>query len=123
MWQEVLFLIEPLIVTVLIAVSIYYRSPWTLLPAMIIMSGYIIAAILWTVHLSRRDKALLALMAPLVCVFLYIVSVAEYIALMKAIARLPRLRKSISGEQVTWVSPERTAQLKGRRHLAEQVAA
>ena len=123
LWQEVLFLIEPLIVTVLIAVSIYYRSPWTLLPAMIIMSGYIIAAILWTVHLSRRDKALLALMAPLVCVFLYIVSVAEYIALMQAIARLPRLRKSISGEQVTWVSPERTAQLKGRRHLAEQVAA
>ena len=123
LWQEVLFLFEPLIVTVIIAVTIYYRSPWTVLPAMIIVSGYVIANILGTVHLSWRGKALLSLMAPLVYVFLYIVSVVEYIALLQAILGLPRLRKSISGEQVTWRSPERTGELKDGRHRAERVAA
>jgi poly-beta-1,6-N-acetyl-D-glucosamine synthase len=123
LWQEVVYLIEPVIVTVVVAITIYYRSPWTLLFAMIIVSGYVIFNILGTVHLSRRDKALLSLMAPLMYVFLYILSVVEYIALLHAIVRLPRLRKSISGEQVTWASPERTGQLKGGRHRAAQVAA
>jgi cellulose synthase/poly-beta-1,6-N-acetylglucosamine synthase-like glycosyltransferase len=123
LWQEVVYLIEPVIVTVVVAITIYYRSPATLLSAMIIVSGYVIFNILGTVHLSRRDKALLSLMAPLMYVFLYILSVVEYIALLHAIVRLPRLRKSISGEQVTWISPERTGQLKGGRHRAEQVAA
>ena len=123
LWQEVLFLFEPLIVTLIIALTIYYRSPWTLLPAMIIVSGYVIANIVGTVHLSWRGKALLSLMAPVVYVFLYIVFVVEYIALLQAIVGLPRLRKSISGGQVTWASPERTGQLKGGRHRAEQVAA
>jgi cellulose synthase/poly-beta-1,6-N-acetylglucosamine synthase-like glycosyltransferase len=123
LWQEVVFLVEPVVVTVVIAVSIYYRSPWTLLSAMIIVSGYIIVNILGTVHLSRRGMALLSLMAPLMYVFLYILSAVEYIALLQAIVRLPRLRKSISGEQVTWTSPERTGQLNGGRHRAERVAA
>jgi cellulose synthase/poly-beta-1,6-N-acetylglucosamine synthase-like glycosyltransferase len=122
LWQELLFLAEPLIVTFAIAVTIYYRSPWTLLPALIIVSGYVIANILGTVHLSWRRRALLSLMAPLVYVFLYIVSVVEYIALLKTIVGLPRLRKSISGEQVTWKSPERTGQHKGGRHRAGQAA-
>jgi poly-beta-1,6-N-acetyl-D-glucosamine synthase len=123
LWQEVLFFFEPLIVTVIIAVTIHYRSPWTLLPAMIIVSGFVIANILGTVHLSWRGKALLSLMAPLVYVFMYIVSVVEYIALLQAIVGLPRLRKSISGEQVTWRSPERTGELKDGRRRAERVAA
>jgi poly-beta-1,6-N-acetyl-D-glucosamine synthase len=123
LFQEVLFLVEPVIVTVVIAVTIHYRSPFTLLTAMIIVSGYVIANILGTVHLSWRGKALLSLMAPLMYVFLYIVSVVEYIALLKAIVGLPRLRKSISAEGVTWRSPERTGHLKGGRHRAEQVAA
>jgi biofilm PGA synthesis N-glycosyltransferase PgaC len=123
LWQEVLFLVEPLIVTVVIAVTIYFRSPWTLLSAMIIVSGWVIANILGTVHLSWRGKALLSLMAPLMYVFLYIVSVVEYLALLQAIVGLPRLPKSISGERVTWTSPERTGQVKGGRHRAARVAA
>jgi hypothetical protein len=58
-------------------------------------------------------------MAPLMYVFLYILSVVEYLALLQSMVRLPRLRKSISGEQVTWASPERTGHLKGGRHRAE----
>jgi poly-beta-1,6-N-acetyl-D-glucosamine synthase len=118
LWQEIMYLIEPLIVTVVLGVAIYYRSPWTLISAMVVISGYVIANILSTVHLSRRDKALLSLMAPTMYVFLYLLSVVEYIALIQTIVKLPRLRKSISGEQVTWTSPERAGALKGGRHRA-----
>jgi poly-beta-1,6-N-acetyl-D-glucosamine synthase len=114
--QEVMYLIEPAIVTVVIAVSIYYRSPWTLVSAMIIVSSYVIANILGTIHLSGRDKALLSLMAPAMYLLLYLLSVVEYIALMQTVVKLPRLRQSVSGEQVTWTSPERAGALKGGRH-------
>jgi poly-beta-1,6-N-acetyl-D-glucosamine synthase len=114
--QEIMYLIEPVIVTVVVGVAIYYRSPWVLVSAMIVVSGYVIANILGTIHLSRRDKALLSLMAPTMYVFLYLLSVVEYIALLHAIVKLPRLRKSISSEQVTWKSPERAGALKGGRH-------
>jgi cellulose synthase/poly-beta-1,6-N-acetylglucosamine synthase-like glycosyltransferase len=114
LWQEVLYLLEPAIVAVAVAVSFNYRSPWTLLSAVIIVSGYVIATILRTGHLSRSDKALLSLMAPMVYVLLYIVSVVEYIALLKSMAGLPRLRKSIGAEQVTWTSPERTGSAQWR---------
>jgi poly-beta-1,6-N-acetyl-D-glucosamine synthase len=114
--QEVMYLIEPAIVTVVIAVSIYYRSPWTLVSAMIIVSSYVIANILGTIHLRGRDKVLLSLMAPAMYVFLYLLSVVEYIALMQTVVKLPHLRQSVSGEQVTWTSPERAGALKGGRH-------
>jgi hypothetical protein len=49
-------------------------------------------------------------------VMLYLLSVVEYIALIQAIVTLPRLRKSISGERVTWTSPERFGVENGGRH-------
>ena len=123
LWQEVMYLIEPVIVTAVIAVSIYYRSPWTLVSAMIVISTYVIANILGTVHLSRRDKAVLSLMAPLMYVLLYMLSVVEYIALIWTIVRLPRLRRSISADRVTWTSPERSGAPEGGRHRIGQVQA
>jgi cellulose synthase/poly-beta-1,6-N-acetylglucosamine synthase-like glycosyltransferase len=105
--QEALYLVEPLIVTTVIAVSIYWRTPWVLLSAMIIISVYVIANILGTAHLSWRDKALLSALAPSMYVLLYLLSVIEYIALLQAIVKLHRLAHSVSAEWVTWVSPER----------------
>ena len=54
--QEVFYLIEPVILTTIIGVSVYYRSPWTLISAMVIISLYVIVNIVGTVHLSLRDK-------------------------------------------------------------------
>ena len=54
--QEVLYLIEPVILTTIVGVSIYYRSPWTLVSAMVVISLYIIVNILGTIHLSRETN-------------------------------------------------------------------
>lgn len=123
LWQEVLFMLEPLVVTVVVAATVYYRSAWTLLPAVMIVSGFVIANIAGTVHLPWRRRLLLSSMAPLVYLFFYIVSFVEYLALLQVLVGLPRLRKSISGGQVTWRSPERTGEPKGGRHRAGRVAA
>lgn len=106
--QEVMFIIEPLIVTAIIAVSVYYGSPSTLLGALLIISTYIIFNLWSTAHLTVREKLRLSFLAPSMYIFLYLLSIVEYLALMRAIIKLPNLKKSISGEKVTWVSPERS---------------
>jgi cellulose synthase/poly-beta-1,6-N-acetylglucosamine synthase-like glycosyltransferase len=114
--QEVLYLIEPAIVTTVVGVAIYYHSPWTLISAAIIITTYVVANVLSTAHMSAKDKAMLTAAAPVMYVMLYLLSVVEYIALIQAIVTLPRLRKSISGERVTWTSPERFGVENGGRH-------
>ena len=106
--QEVLYLAEPIIITTIIAVSIYFHSPWTLVSAIVTISLYIIANILGTAHLSRKDKVVLILASPLMYGFFYLLAVVEYLALLQAIIALPKLRQSISQEKVTWRSPERS---------------
>ena len=58
-------------------------------------------------------------MAPVMYVFFYVLSVVEYIALVQAVIRLRRLRRSISEEpgdlEVARAGP---VQLKGGRHRA-----
>lgn len=111
--QEVIYLIEPIILTTIVGVSIYYRSPGTIISAIVIIALYVIANVVGTAHLSRRDKLTLGVMSPFMYVFLYVLSVVEYIALIQALTRLPKLRRSISDERVTWQSPER---VRGGRH-------
>ncbi len=116
--QESIYLIEPLILTAIIGVSVYYQSPATLIPALVLISLYVVVNIFGTEHLSLKAKMKLSLMSPLMYFFFYLLSVVEYIALIQAIVGLPSLRRSISNNKVTWKSPERTVRAKGGRHRA-----
>ena len=120
--QEAFYLIEPVIVTTVIGVAIYYRSPWVILSAMLVISIYVIANVLGTTHLPWRDKLTLSAQAPFMYVLLYVLSVVEYIALIQALVRLHRLRHSVSAEQVTWVSPERSGAVLGDRHRSVEAS-
>jgi cellulose synthase/poly-beta-1,6-N-acetylglucosamine synthase-like glycosyltransferase len=107
--QELLFVIEPIIVSFIIGVSIYYHSPQTVLTALSVISFYIIVSIWSTAHLTTKEKLRLSFFAPSMYVLLYLLSVVEYLALLRAIVALPNLKKSISGHKTTtWVSPERS---------------
>lgn len=106
--QEALFILEPILVTFIIAVSIYYHSPQTMLTALLVISVYIIVNIWSTAYLKSREKLRLSLLAPSMYVFLYMLSVVEYLALLKAIINLRKLKQSVSGQRTTWVSPERS---------------
>jgi hypothetical protein len=107
-FQELMFIIEPVIVTFIIGVSIYYHNVETILTALSMISAYIILNIYSTAHLTSKEKLRLSFFAPSMYVLLYLLSVVEYVALMRALVRLPRLKESISGHKTTWVSPERS---------------
>ena len=69
--------------------GVYYRSPWTLISAMVIISCYVIANILSTVHLSRRRQGTAVPHLTAMYMFLYLLSVVEYIALIQTMVKLP----------------------------------
>lgn len=106
--QEALFIIEPVIVTFIIAISIYYNSPSSLITALTVITVYIIFNIASTTHLSIKEKMRLSILAPSMYVLLYILAIVEYAALVKSLVRLPKLKNSISKDKVTWASPERS---------------
>jgi len=105
---EVLFIIEPLIVTLIIFTSIYYHSPTTILVALTVISTYILINVWSSAHLSIKDKLRLSFFAPSMYIVMYLMSLVEYIALVQAIVKLPNLANSISGKRTTWTSPERS---------------
>lgn len=106
--QEALFLLEPVVVTFIIAMSVIYRDPYTFLIALTVISTYVDINIWSSTHLTIKDRLRLTFYAPSMYLILYILSIAEYIALLKSLRRLPVLRQSIAGAQTTWVSPERS---------------
>ena len=107
-FQEALFLLEPVVVTFIAAVSIIYRDPFTFLTALTVITAYILANIWSSSHLTVKDRLRLSFYAPSMYLVLYALSIAEYAALIKSIKGLPKLRRSLSGERTTWISPERS---------------
>ncbi|HZP55518.1 MAG TPA: glycosyltransferase family 2 protein [Candidatus Saccharimonadales bacterium] len=111
--QELLFLVEPVVITYLIYIAIHYRDTSTMLIAMTIITSYISLNVWSTLHLSRREKVRLTLLAPPMYFLMYMMSIVEYAALIQALIRLPKLKQSISGEKTTWKSPERITEFQG----------
>ncbi|HUD06717.1 MAG TPA: glycosyltransferase family 2 protein [Candidatus Saccharimonadales bacterium] len=110
--QELLFILEPLVVTLVIGSAIYFKQPRIILFAIAIISSYIWVNIWSTVHLSIKERARLSIFAPAMYVILYTLSVVEYIALIQTIIRIPFIKDSISNKKTSWVSPERSGTAK-----------
>lgn len=106
--MEILFILEPLIVTLIIGTSIYYHSRYTILAALAVISGYILVNVWSSGHLSVRDRLRLTFFAPSMYLVMYMLSVVEYVAFIKSIIQVPNLSRSVSGKRTTWVSPERS---------------
>ena len=106
--MELLFILEPVVVTFIIMVSIYFRSPNTLLAALVVISSYIWVCVWSSNHLSIKDRVRLTLFAPSMYIIMYLMSIVEYAALMKALVHLPGVADSVSGKRTTWISPERS---------------
>ena len=105
---EILFILEPFVVTLILGTSIYYHNQNTILAALMVISGYILINVWSSGHLSVRDRLKLTFFTPPMYVVMYVLSVVEYAALIKTVIKLPDLTKSVSGKRTTWVSPERS---------------
>jgi cellulose synthase/poly-beta-1,6-N-acetylglucosamine synthase-like glycosyltransferase len=106
--QELLGILEPLMLAFIVGVGIIYRSPATILAALSVMTVFNAINILGNSHLTGRTKLLMVAAAPLMYLGFYAITIVEYVALAQVIRRIHRLPASVSQEQVTWVSPERS---------------
>jgi cellulose synthase/poly-beta-1,6-N-acetylglucosamine synthase-like glycosyltransferase len=105
---EILFIAEPLVVTLIIFTSIYFHSPGTFLIALLVISGYILVNVWSSGHLTVRERLRLSFFAPSMYLVMYTMSLVEYAALLRALVKLPNLSQSLSSHRTTWVSPERS---------------
>ncbi len=114
--QEVLGLLEPLMIAVIIALSIIYHSPATILSAAVLLAVFSAFNIVGNAHLSGRDKLKMVAVAPLMYLGFYAITVVEYLSLMHLIRRFHRLPASVSRHGVTWTSPERSGAILPGQH-------
>jgi biofilm PGA synthesis N-glycosyltransferase PgaC len=105
--QDVAFLFEPLIVGWFIFLIIVFANPSILNSAVILLTAYIMFNLWSSDHIPVRERIKLSYYAPTMYILMYILSLAEYFALIKSLMRTNGLKKSISVEHVTWTSPTR----------------
>lgn len=104
---DVIFFFEPLIVAWLIFVMVMSFDITMLNSAIVLLTGYTLMSLWSSSAISTKDKLRLSYYAPTMYVFIYVLSLAEYIALLKSLLRLPHLPASIKSKHITWTSPAR----------------
>lgn len=107
LFQDVIFSLEPLIFAYFLYVCIVNGSAETYLYAFLLWLG-ILLAILWSATwLSIKERVRLTFYAPIMYLMIYVLGIADYFALAKAVFLSRRLKKSIMDKHVTWNSPTR----------------
>lgn len=106
-YGDIAFLLEPILIGYVLYLIISYQDLTTLLSAMLLLISYIIFNIVSENTITTRQKILFTFLAPTMYVLFYILAYVEYIALIKAVIRLPRLRQSIESRECHWEHVQR----------------
>ncbi len=112
LFQEFLFMIEPLVVVYMLYVVLGFQDWVTFLSAFAVIFSYLMLNLWSSDNLTVKERLRLTLYAPFMYVAMYVLSFVEYIALLKALVRVPKLKQSMAAKHVTWSSPERQAAVK-----------
>ena len=104
---DIAFLLEPLLVSIIFYIVFMLGDLATLISTVTLMSLYLIINILLESTLNTKAKIKYVVMAPFMYLFFYVLSLVEYVALIKTLVRLPALRKSISKGMSRWQHVER----------------
>ena len=107
---EFSLLLEPILVTFVVATAIAAGDGYSLIWMFGFMMLYMGAIILGDREISLRQRLILMLQAPLIWPLFYILSAAEFAALIKCLIRLPKLRASMqTTHAASWDHVTRTA--------------
>ncbi len=101
-FSDLAFFLEPIFVTFIFYIVVFYGSFFTLLTTFSVISAYIILNILLEPTIPKNDKIKYSLLAPSMYIFFYLLSFVEYVALIRGLVNLPRLRESISKNISSW---------------------
>lgn len=108
LFQELLFLLEPLVVAVIGYVVIRVGDTTTFMNAFLIITVYMLMNVWSAENTSVKERLRLSYYAPAMYFLLYLLSIAEYAALVVGLTRIGRLKQSIKQKHTTWVSPKRS---------------
>jgi cellulose synthase/poly-beta-1,6-N-acetylglucosamine synthase-like glycosyltransferase len=104
---ELTFLIEPVMLAFIFSIIVVHRDYLTLASALGLISFYIMMNIISEETLSMAEKIQLIVLAPGMYLAFYLISFAEYVALLKSLANARNLKRSLATHTHTWTSPQR----------------
>lgn len=101
-YGDIAYFFEPLMISYILYITIRYNDLITFLTAFIVISIYIAFNIVFEETIKTKDKILLLTIAPTMYLFFYILSFVEYIALIKAVIKLPKLKDNLNQQICHW---------------------
>ena len=104
---DLTLLLEPVLVSILFYTVLRFGDFVTLLSTVVVISSYLSLNILLENTLNAKEKIKFVLLSPFMYVLFYILSLVEYIALIKAVVKLPTIKQSLSRKVSHWEHVER----------------
>lgn len=107
-YGDLSFLFEPVIITFIIFISIKFLDITTLISAFLVIALYISFNILGEDTLPLNTRLKLLLIAPTMYIYFYIISFAEYVALIKALTKIYKVKDSLEDKSCNWEHVQRS---------------
>lgn len=105
--QDLFFFFEPIILGYFLYVTLRYGDYRIFTSALFVLTFYLLCNVWSSSHLSFRQRLRLSYYAPPMYLMMYVLSFAEYFALIKGLILLPGLKASMTRRHITWRSPSR----------------
>lgn len=105
--QDIFFFFEPLVLGYFAYLSVRYMDTSIYISAFIVLTAYLLFNIWDADHLKFRDRLRLTFYAPPMYLLMYVLSFAEYFALIKSLVLSHKLKSSLKMRNRTWNSPVR----------------
>ncbi len=107
LFSDLAFFFEPFMVSYILYIVVVYGDWVTLASAFLVVGGYLSLNILAEDTIPLRQKFVLAMIAPFMYFFFYLLSYVEYLALIKTYMKFWEIPASIRAKQCGWTHVER----------------
>lgn len=104
---DIAFFFEPIILIFLLYLVFAFGDFVTIFSAFLVIVIYLSLNIIAEDTISTKEKMMLLLIAPSMYIYFYVLSFAEYVALIKAILNLGKLKESLGQNDNSWTHVER----------------
>lgn len=115
LFGDVSYLVEPILLAYIIYVSIAFSNFLPIVSAWAVIFIYFLINIFAEDTLPIFEKVKLAAVAPFMNLFIYLLGLVEYIALIKAIIKSPTLKQSLMTDNNTWTHVDRSGDSEAKK--------
>ncbi len=106
-YSDLAFFFEPLIISYIFYIIFRYTDWVTFISAVVVVGGYITMNVVMEPTIPWRRRLKLAILAPSMYVFFYVLSFVEYVALIRGMLNILKIKHSIKNGGCGWQHVER----------------